>query len=510
MAGVTGLTTDEVVAALLDVARALDRRPKRVSRADAAPPPATGGDGDHPGHRYTRAVGWADVLGPHGWEPVRQVGGVTYWRRPGKRVGLSATTGYAKGEKNGDLLYVFSTNADPFEAGVTYSKFAAYCLLDHAGDWRAAARHLADNGYGGADEPRVVFGDPPRPGAEPTQGRPGSGSDAEFWTHDQLMTARFSAVRYIVHELIADESLTILGGVQKGGKTWLALQIAQCVANGVPLFDRAVDPGEVIYLALEDGARRLQDRLVKQKAGAALPILWYTKFPKLDSKDGWPLLADLAARRPKLLIVDTLAAAKSGKTDEDGSGPMADFFNGLRELAQRHQIGILVVHHHGKTITGDPAHDLRGSSAIGAAADVLLGLYRVRRRKSGKEAVKGDEHDPEDEDSPDFYLKARGRDIEDTTLAISFGAHADWLWSLNPAGTHDGRVTKKGLTIDAVHAALTQIGAGTVAEIAAKAGVGEQTARNRLKELVESGVVDSHLATSDGGRKACVYFLKGR
>ena len=44
--------------------------------------------------------------------------------------------------------------------------FAAYCLLDHAGDWRAAARHLADNGYGGADEPRVVFGDPPRPGAE--------------------------------------------------------------------------------------------------------------------------------------------------------------------------------------------------------------------------------------------------------------------------------------------------------------------------------------------------------
>ena len=76
MAGVTGLTTDEVVAALLDVARALDRRPKRVSRADAAPPPATGGDGDHPGHRYTRAVGWADVLGPHGWEPVREVGGV--------------------------------------------------------------------------------------------------------------------------------------------------------------------------------------------------------------------------------------------------------------------------------------------------------------------------------------------------------------------------------------------------------------------------------------------------
>lgn len=508
MAGVTGLTTDEVVAALLDVARALDRRPKRVSRADAAPPPATGGDGDHPGHRYTRAVGWADVLGPHGWEPVRQVGGVTYWRRPGKRVGLSATTGYAKGDKNGDLLYVFSTNADPFEAGVTYSKFAAYCLLDHAGDWRAAARHLADNGYGGADEPRVVFGDPPRPGAEPTQGRPGSGSDAEFWTHDQLMTARFSAVRYIVHELIADESLTILGGVQKGGKTWLALQITQCVANGTPLFGRAVDPGEVIYLALEDGARRLQDRLVKQKAPAGMPVLWYTKFPKLDSKDGWPLLCDLAARRPKLLVVDTLAAAKSGKTDESDSGPMADFFNGLREQAQRHQIGILVVHHHGKTITGDPAHDLRGSSAIGAAADVLLGLYRVPRRKDGGAAKKGDGFDPEEEASPDFYLKARGRDIEDTTLPITFGAGESWLWGLNPNGTHDLRKQKKATSLCAVTAALTNVGPATAAEVAAEAKISEDTARRRLDELVKDGVAGVELAASDGGRPANVYFVR--
>lgn len=41
-----------------------------------------------------------------------------------------------------DLLYVFSTSTI-FEAGRAYSKFAAYAILEHGGEFRAAARALA-------------------------------------------------------------------------------------------------------------------------------------------------------------------------------------------------------------------------------------------------------------------------------------------------------------------------------------------------------------------------------
>jgi len=507
---VPDLIDDDGLDVLLGVARMLDRAPKRVSRPDAAPPTAAT-DGTRPGDRYADAVTWADILEPHGWTRVFTVGGVTHWRRPGKTAGTSATTGYAKGDKNGELLYVFSTNAGPFDTDVTYSKFAAYAVLNHGGDYRKAAQHLAQAGYGAVD-PTPVFGDTGRPGKATgdgaKEGKPGSGSDAEFWTHDDLLNAKFSAVRWIVHEFIADESVTILGGVQKAGKSWLALQIAQCVASGQDLFGRAVEPGEVIYLALEDGARRLQDRLSKQQSAHGLPIIWYTKFPKLDSAEGWPLLCEVAARRPKLLIIDTLAAAKSGKTDESDSGPMADMFNAMRELAQKNQIGILVVHHHGKTVSGDPAHDLRGSSAIGAAADVLLGLYRVRRKADGETPTEKGDHDPEQEGDIDFYLKARGRDIEDACLSMRFGAGDDWVWTLIPDEERDRRKKKAVMGCQRTHEIICAHEGLTVGEVAELLGNDEDTASKRLNELKKAGRARHEFQVIDGKRVKQWYGVK--
>ena len=48
----------------------------------------------------------------------------------------------------GKIFYVFSQNASPFEAGNAYSPFAVYTLLEHAGDYLAAAKVLAQEGYG--------------------------------------------------------------------------------------------------------------------------------------------------------------------------------------------------------------------------------------------------------------------------------------------------------------------------------------------------------------------------
>jgi len=96
-----------------------------------------------PGADFATRTDWGEIL-PPGWKRSGRVGDTEYWTRPGKHAGVSATVNFS-GKEN---LYVFSTNASPFEPEKSYSKFAAYALLKHAGDFTAAARALAAAGYG--------------------------------------------------------------------------------------------------------------------------------------------------------------------------------------------------------------------------------------------------------------------------------------------------------------------------------------------------------------------------
>ena len=98
-----------------------------------------------PGDDFNKQGDWAAILEPHDWHLVGDDGaGVSFWRRPGKNCGTSATTNY----ENSDLLYVFSSNAAPFDEETAYSKFHAYTLLEHDGDFSEAASALARQGYG--------------------------------------------------------------------------------------------------------------------------------------------------------------------------------------------------------------------------------------------------------------------------------------------------------------------------------------------------------------------------
>jgi putative DNA primase/helicase len=105
--------------------------------------------GKRPGDDFERRVSWADILVPHGWVLVRRRGDIEDWRRPGKDCGISGTVNYADAGR----FYAFSTNAYPLEAGRGYSKFQAYAVLNHGGDFVQAARALKEKGYGGPGLP---------------------------------------------------------------------------------------------------------------------------------------------------------------------------------------------------------------------------------------------------------------------------------------------------------------------------------------------------------------------
>lgn len=147
-ATIATITPDERMA-LWQLARSFDEMPVREQRASKQE--RTTVQGERPGDDFNARATWGEVLSD--WTFVFERNGTRYLRRPGKDDGISATINHTKR----DTLIVFSTST-PFETAPTsYSKFAAYTLLEHNGDYRAAASALAGKGYG-SKQAGVTFG----------------------------------------------------------------------------------------------------------------------------------------------------------------------------------------------------------------------------------------------------------------------------------------------------------------------------------------------------------------
>lgn len=112
-------------------------------------------DATRPGDDYALRTDWIDILQPHGWQIHHTTMAEIFWTRPGKdrKDGWSATTGYA-GNGLDDRLYVWSSSTE-FDTEKPYTKFGAFTLLEHHGDFAAAARALGARGYG-TQRPAVV------------------------------------------------------------------------------------------------------------------------------------------------------------------------------------------------------------------------------------------------------------------------------------------------------------------------------------------------------------------
>jgi hypothetical protein len=90
-------------------------------------------------------------LEAHGWTVVKTTGKKTIFKRPGNTE--SKTSGDYSYEHN--LFTVFTTSSI-FEALKGYKPAAVYTMLEHGGDFKAAASKLSEIGYG---ERRQSFGD---------------------------------------------------------------------------------------------------------------------------------------------------------------------------------------------------------------------------------------------------------------------------------------------------------------------------------------------------------------
>lgn len=100
-------------------------------------------DGLRPGDDFNQRMNWYDLLLPLGWTWVYKRGDKWHLRRPGKTSGTSATLSSTTGN-----LYIFSEECQPLESFRHYSKFHFYAQTEHGGNHAAAAKDLAQKGFG--------------------------------------------------------------------------------------------------------------------------------------------------------------------------------------------------------------------------------------------------------------------------------------------------------------------------------------------------------------------------
>lgn len=223
-----------------------------------------------------------------------------------------------------------------------------------------------------------------------------------------LRSKNFPPIKWLV-EGILPEGATILAGKPKLGKSWLALDIAIRVAatdEGYVLGDRLCSSGDVLYLALEDNERRLQSRgrkVIGFMGEWPERLTVATEWPRADEGgigkiDRWAA----SVHKPALVIVDVLTAFRAHPGQRESKNIYATDYEaiaGLRSMATRLGVSVLIVHHTRKSEADDPIDAVSGTLGLTGAADTTLILNRV---------------------AGNVTLYGRGRDTAELELALSF------------------------------------------------------------------------------------------
>lgn len=203
--------------------------------------------------------------------------------------------------------------------------------------------------------------------------------------------------------------LNLLAAPRKRGKSWLALDMALCVAGKEDFWGRKTGHGKVLFFALEDNRSRIKERinillddedapeelLVSYSTGYVGSV-FYNDLDTFLQEEG-----DI-----KLVVIDVLQKIRSGKNSKQSEyeHDYADIGT-LKNIADKYGIPILAITHTKKTKdSNDRLNDISGGVGVAGAADTVLMISSGSFQGEDKEAI----------------LSITGRDIPDTELSVKF------------------------------------------------------------------------------------------
>lgn len=275
-----------------------------------------------------------------------------------------------------------------------------------------------------------------------------------------LRSKEFPPVRFVLPGYIP-EGVTVFAGKPKIGKSWLLYDICVgCASDRFVLGSIKPAQGDVLYLALEDGQRRLKERLAKLYPGDSWPngLTLTTEWRRSDAGG----IEDIAewcneAANPLLVVVDTLERFRQ-LANPGSSAYTTDYLAiaALHKLAHQRGLAIVVIHHVRKLEADDPFDMVSGTNGLTGAADTIL----VIKRQAGT-----------------ITLYARGRDIEEQETACQFNRDSCRWTFLGDAGEIHGSGQRWAI-IDALRTAGE--GGMHISEIMAATGRNDRNALDQL------------------------------
>ncbi|MGM1018002.1 MAG: AAA family ATPase [Actinomycetota bacterium] len=206
-----------------------------------------------------------------------------------------------------------------------------------------------------------------------------------------LMRRKFAPIQYVIPGIIP-EGLTILAAPPKVGKSWLVLDLAyQLSTSGEALGAVPIDRARpVLYLALEDTPRRLQDRLLHLNVSEAPESLYFqTEVPPAEVlTQAREFMSEHHDQAP-VVIIDTLGKiappASAGESDYQRDYRVG---GGLKAVADSVTGGSVIVVHHTRKASGDDFLDsVSGTQGLAGSADSILVLRRDRSDDRGSLSV---------------------------------------------------------------------------------------------------------------------------
>ena len=198
---------------------------------------------------------------------------------------------------------------------------------------------------------------------------------------EELLKLKDTPINYVIEPVAIRGTLTQIHGAPKMGKSTFSLYCALAAAwgkfpEGSPF--SVTGPMRVLYITWEDVLPLLAKRICSYSAGLGfgptIPQGFFAVYAPdlfLDAKKNVTLLEQqIRDGKYDLVVIDTLSYAHA--VDEDKASEIKVVMASLRRVAGKTSASIWYVHHSRKSKEGVMSERARGSTAISAAADVLI------------------------------------------------------------------------------------------------------------------------------------------
>jgi RecA-family ATPase len=207
-------------------------------------------------------------------------------------------------------------------------------------------------------------------------------------------------------------------GAPKVGKSFFMAQLAYHVSMGHTLWNYPVKKGTVLYLALEDTQKRLQERLFRMYGTESADNLHFTIWAKQLGSGLDEQLQRFVNEHPdtKLIIIDTLQKIREAGGDKFSYANDYEIVGKLKQFADKNHICLLLVHHTRKQQAEDKFDMISGTNGLLGAAD---GAFLLQKEKRTSDAA---------------TLDISGRDQQDQRLHLRRDADR-LIWQFEKAET---------------------------------------------------------------------------